>query len=140
MPPQPATKAGIEVAVGGSIGSVLSSPDTGESELIGNVSAMVILALVFGSLIAMGTPIVTAAFALAVGLSAIGLLGHVMAVPSVAPTLATMIGLGVGIDYALFLVTKHLDQLGDGMEVEAVDRATRSPPRAARSSSRAARW
>ena len=114
----PATKAGIEVAVGGSIGSVLSSPDTGESELIGNVSAMVILALVFGSLIAMGTPIITAAFALAVGLSAIGLLGHVMAVPSVAPTLATMIGLGVGIDYALFLVTKHLDQLGEGMEVE----------------------
>ena len=52
------------------------------------------------------------------GLSAIGLLGHVMAVPSVAPTLATMIGLGVGIDYALFLVTKHLDQLGEGMEVE----------------------
>ena len=97
---------------------MLSSPDTGESELIGNVSAMVILALVFGSLIAMGTPIVTAAFALAVGLSAIGLLGHVMAVPSVAPTLATMIGLGVGIDYALFLVTKHLDQLGEGMEVE----------------------
>ena len=114
---RPATKAGIQVAVGGSIGSVLSSPDTGESELIGNVSAMVILALVFGSLIAMGTPIVTAAFALAVGLSAIGLLGHVMAVPSVAPTLATMIGLGVGIDYALFLVTKHLDQLGEGMEV-----------------------
>ena len=80
---------------------------------------MVILALVFGSLIAMGTPIVAAAFALAVGLSAIGLLGHVMAVPSVAPTLATMIGLGVGIDYSLFLVTKHLDQLGEGMEVEA---------------------
>ena len=86
MPREPATKAGIEVAVGGSIGSVLSSPDTGESELIGNVSAMVILALVFGSLIAMGTPIVTAVVALSIGLSAIGLLGHVIAIPSVAPT------------------------------------------------------
>jgi uncharacterized membrane protein YdfJ with MMPL/SSD domain len=113
----PARKAGIQVAVGGSIGSVLSAPDTKQSTILGNVAAMVILALVFGSLIAMGTPILTSAIALTVGLSVIGLLGHAMAIPSFAPTLALMIGLGVGIDYALFLVTRHLDQLEQGVEV-----------------------
>jgi uncharacterized membrane protein YdfJ with MMPL/SSD domain len=123
----PARKAGIQVAVGGSIGSVLSTPDTKESTILGNVAAMVILTLVFGSLIAMGTPILTAAIALTVGLSAIGLLGHAMAVPSVAPTLALMIGLGVGIDYALFLVTKHLDQLEEGIDAhESIARAVSS--------------
>jgi uncharacterized membrane protein YdfJ with MMPL/SSD domain len=123
----PARKAGIHVAVGGSIGSVLSTPDTKTSEVLGNISAMVILALVFGSLVAMGTPIVTAVIALAIGISSIGLLGHATSIPSVAPTLATMIGLGVGIDYSLFLVTKHLELLGDGVEVrESIARAVSS--------------
>jgi uncharacterized membrane protein YdfJ with MMPL/SSD domain len=123
----PARKAGIEVAVGGSIGGVLSTPETKESEIIGNIAAMVILALVFGSLVAMGTPIVTAIIALSIGLSLIGMLGHAIAIPSVAPTLATMIGLGVGIDYALFLVTKHLEQLQEGVEVkESIARAVAS--------------
>ena len=124
---EPARKAGIEVAVGGSIGGVLSTPETTQSEIIGNISAMVILALVFGSLVAMGTPILTAIVALSIGLSAVGLLGHAIAIPSVAPTLATMIGLGVGIDYALFLVTTHLDQLREGVEVkESIARAVAS--------------
>ena len=57
----------------------------------------------------------------------IGLLGHFMAIPSVAPTLATMIGLGVGIDYALFLVTTHLDHLDEGVEVkESIARSVAS--------------
>ncbi|MGZ8629516.1 MAG: MMPL family transporter, partial [Actinomycetota bacterium] len=80
-------------------------------------SAMVILALVFGSLVAMGLPIVSAAIGLAISTSVIGLMGHLSSVPTVAPTLATMIGLGVGIDYALFLMTKHKEQLDDGVEV-----------------------
>jgi uncharacterized membrane protein YdfJ with MMPL/SSD domain len=123
----PARKAGIQVAVGGSIGSVLSSPDTKTSQLLGNIGAMVILALVFGSLIAMGTPIVTASIALAIATSVIGLLGHVISISSVAPTLAIMIGLGVGIDYSLFLVTKHLEQLDEGVEVrESIARAVSS--------------
>jgi uncharacterized membrane protein YdfJ with MMPL/SSD domain len=115
---EPARKAGIQVAVGGSIGGVLSTPDTKQSEILGNLAAMVILALVFGSLVAMGTPILTAVFALSIATSVIGLLGHFMAIPSVAPTLATMIGLGVGIDYALFLVTTHLEHLDEGVEVK----------------------
>ena len=124
---EPARKAGIDVAVGGSMGSTLSAPDTKESAILGNVAAMVILALVFGSLVAMGTPIVTAIFALSAAISVIGLLGHVVGIPSVGPTIATMIGLGVGIDYALFLVTAHLDQLGNGMEVrESIAQAVSS--------------
>ncbi len=126
-PRSPHGRAGITVAVGGQIGSVLSAPDTQASEVLGNVAAMVILALVFGSLVAMGLPIVTAAFGLAITTSVIGLLGHVWDMPSVASTLAVMIGLGVGIDYALFLITRHLDQLGAGMELrESIARSLAS--------------
>ncbi len=82
---------------------------------------MVILAFTFGTLVAMGLPIVSAAFGLVVGLSLIGLLGHVTEVPSIAPTLATMIGLGVGIDYALFLVVRYRHERDHGLETnEAV--------------------
>jgi len=66
--------------------------------------------------VAMGMPIITAVLGLATALGLIGLLGHLFDIPTVGPTLATMIGLGVGIDYALFLVTKHRDQLARGME------------------------
>ena len=124
---EPARAAGIHVAVGGPIGSELSLPDTTESERIGNIAAMVILALTFGSLIAMGLPILTAAIGLVVATSLIGLLGHLISVPTVAPTLATMIGLGVGIDYALFLVTKHKEQVESGMETRrSIGRAVSS--------------
>ena len=81
---RPARAAGIHVAVGGTVGSVLSAPDTKTSQLLGNLSAAVILALVFGSLVAMGLPIVNAAIGLAITTSVIGLLGHVWSVPTVA--------------------------------------------------------
>src|SRR5512134_2256812 len=71
---EPAHDAGIQVAVGGPIGSELSQPDTSTSERMGNIAAMVILALVFGSLVAMGLPILSAAIGLAVATSLIGLL------------------------------------------------------------------
>jgi uncharacterized membrane protein YdfJ with MMPL/SSD domain len=77
---------------------------------------MLILALTFGSLVAMGMPIITAVLGLATALGLIGLLGHLLNIPTVGPTLATMIGLGVGIDYALFLVTKHRDQMAHGVD------------------------
>ena len=113
----PARAAGLQVAAGGPIGSTLSQPATESSEIVGIVAAMVILTLVFGSLVAMGMPILTAVIGLSVGLSAIGLLGHLFNVPSVAPTLATMIGLGVGIDYALFIVNRHRENLRGGVDV-----------------------
>jgi uncharacterized membrane protein YdfJ with MMPL/SSD domain len=110
-----ADAADMQMAVGGPVGSELSKPETESSELVGIIVAMIILTLAFGSVVAMGMPIIAAILGLAGALAVIGLMGHVIAVPVIAPTLATMIGLGVGIDYALFLVTRHRDQLRGGM-------------------------
>jgi uncharacterized membrane protein YdfJ with MMPL/SSD domain len=113
----PGVKAGMQVAVGGSVGSELSEPKTESSEVVGLVAAMIILAFTFGTLVAMGLPIVSAVFGLGCGLALIIMLGHVVTVPTIAPTLATMIGLGVGIDYALFLVSRHRINRQQGMAV-----------------------
>ena len=120
----PATEAGITVAAGGSVGSTLSTDDSEISEVVGIVAAMIILTLVLGSLVAMGMPIITAVVGLAVALGVVGLLGHAVTIPSSGPTLATMIGLGVGIDYALFLITRHQEHLRDGLStVDSVAQA-----------------
>ena len=110
-------KGGLKVAVGGYLGQAVSKSDTESSEAIGLAAAVVILLFAFGTATAMLLPIVTAVLGLVATLSIIKLLGHLVDVPSVAPTLATMIGLGVGIDYALFIVTRHKLQLKDGMEM-----------------------
>jgi putative drug exporter of the RND superfamily len=102
---KPAEAAGLEVQTGGQLGQKVSKPSTESSELIGIIAAMVILIFTFGTVTAMVLPIVTAILALLTTLALVRMLGHVITVPSVAPTLATMIGLGVGIDYALFNVT-----------------------------------
>jgi RND superfamily putative drug exporter len=111
-----AKAAGLEVETGGQLGQKVSKPSTESSELIGIIAAMVILSLTFGTVVAMLLPILNAIVALMTTLAVIRLLGHVMSVPTVAPTLATMIGLGVGIDYALFIVTRHFRGLGEGLE------------------------
>jgi RND superfamily putative drug exporter len=121
----PAEEAGLKVSIGAYVGSQLSKPDTGASDAIGIAAAIVILLFAFGTATAMVLPIFSAILGLACSLSIIRLLEHVVQVPSVASTLATMIGLGVGIDYALFIVTRHKLQLGDGMEMrESIARAT----------------
>jgi putative drug exporter of the RND superfamily len=121
----PAERAGLKVAVGGYVGQELSKPDTGASDKIGILAACLILLLVFGSAVAMGLPIVTAVLGLLCGLSVVTLLSHLADIPTTAPTLATMIGLAVGIDYSLFIVTKHRTQVSEGMEVhESIGRAT----------------
>jgi putative drug exporter of the RND superfamily len=111
----PAKRAGLEVETGGQLGQKVSKPSTESSELIGIIAAMVILTLAFGTIVSMLLPILNAILALLTSLAIIRLLGHVTTVPSVAPTLATMIGLGVGIDYALFIVTRHFRGLQDGL-------------------------
>ena len=122
---KPAEEAGLKVSVGAYVGQALSKPDTGASDAIGIAAAIVILLFAFGTATAMVLPIFSAILGLACSLSIIRLLEHVVQVPSVASTLATMIGLGVGIDYALFIVTRHKLQLDDGMELqESVARAT----------------
>ena len=109
---------------GGQLGAKVSTPSTETSELIGIIAAMVILTLTFGTVVAMLLPIVTAILALASTLSVITILSHAITVSTVAPTLATMIGLGVGIDYALFIVTRHFRGLGDGLDLrESIARA-----------------
>ncbi len=114
----PGVKAGMQVAVGGPVGSKLSPPNTESSEVVGIAAAMIILAFTFGTLVAMGLPVVSAVLGLLMGLSLIVILGHAATVPSIAPTLATMIGLGVGIDYALFLVSRHRANRRKGMEMD----------------------
>jgi RND superfamily putative drug exporter len=122
---QPARAAGLDTAVGSYVGQQLSKPSTEVSEAIGLTAAVIILLFAFGTATAMMLPIVSALIGLACALSIIRLLEHVLQVPGVASTLATMIGLGVGIDYALFIVTRHKLQLADGMELhESISRAT----------------
>jgi RND superfamily putative drug exporter len=120
----PAKAAGLEVETGGQLGQKVSKPSTESSELIGIIAAMVILTFTFGTVVSMLMPILTAILALLSSLAIIRLLSHVATVPSVAPTLATMIGLGVGIDYALFIVTRHFRGLKNGLELhESIARA-----------------
>jgi RND superfamily putative drug exporter len=115
---QPARDAGMKTAVGGYVGQKLSKPATEVSEAIGLGAAVIILLFAFGTATAMALPIITAILGLVSTLSIIRLVEQLIQVPSVSPTLATMIGLGVGIDYALFIVTRHKLQMRDGMEIQ----------------------
>jgi RND superfamily putative drug exporter len=120
----PAKGSSVQVEAGGQLGTKISKPETHTSELIGIAAAMLILILVFGTVTAMVLPIAVAIFGLMTGLSIVSLLGHVVAVPDVAPTVATMIGLGVGIDYSLFIVTRARAARHQGMSVpEAIGHA-----------------
>ena len=114
----PARAAGVQVEFGGELPTVLKEESTGPSEAIGVIAALIILLITFRSLIAMALPLVTALTGLLTGLSVIGLLGGWIDIPSVAPKLGTMIGLGVGIDYALFILSRHRDNLAAGMDID----------------------
>jgi putative drug exporter of the RND superfamily len=128
---QGASGEGLEVQLGGQPIEEAKEENEGASEGIGLLAAIVILLLAFGSVVAMGLPIITALFALGVGLSLVTLGTHVFSTASFAPFLAIMIGLGVGIDYALFIVTRFRNNLDEGMEpregaINAVDTAGRA--------------
>jgi putative drug exporter of the RND superfamily len=81
------------------------------SEVIGVLAAIVVLLIAFGSLIAMGLPIVTALIGIGVSAVGIGVLANFLSTPDFAPQVAAMIGIGVGIDYALFIVTRYRNAL-----------------------------
>ncbi len=119
---------GLNVEVGG---AALSEFEPPESELIGVAFAIVILILAFGSVLAMGLPIGVALFGVGIGVGTITLLTNVMTIPDFATTLGAMIGLGVGIDYALFIVTRYREGTRAGMDkrtavVTAIDTAGRA--------------
>src|SRR3954449_8468663 len=106
---------GLRVELGGSgIQQASQQPGGGPSEFIGFVAAAVVLAIAFGSLWATLLPLFTAVLALGCGLSLTGLLAHVIDIATFSPTLATLIGLGVGIDYSLFVVTRHRNAITAG--------------------------
>jgi putative drug exporter of the RND superfamily len=109
---------GFTVEFGGSPISKVQKFAFGAAEGIGILAAVVILLLAFGSVIAMGLPILTALFGVAISFAVIDFLSHGINMPTFAQELAAMIGIGVGIDYALFVVTRFRQGLHDGMEPE----------------------
>src|SRR5271167_1510614 len=101
-----AGQPGLQVELGGQAIEATEQAGFGLSTAVGLLAAIVVLLLTFGSLIAMGLPIVTALFGLGTGLSVIALFTHVVDTPNFSSELAAMIGLGVGIDYSLFILTR----------------------------------
>src|SRR4051812_33343036 len=127
---QAAETPNLQVELGGQAIEVANPQGTGGTAP-GFLAAAVVLFLVFGSLLAMLLPLLTAGFALGTGIAAIGLLSHVIATPQFSSELSLLIGLGVGVDYALFIVTRHRQGLLRGRSVEeaavdAVDTAGRA--------------
>ncbi|HZP29672.1 MAG TPA: MMPL family transporter [Acidimicrobiia bacterium] len=114
----PATSAGLDVQFGGPLVDYANVDHTDPGDAVGLLISVFILLIAFGSFVAAGLPIGTALFGLAVGISGITLLAAVTDVGTVAPDLGTMIGLGVGIDYSLFIVTRHRENLRDGMPID----------------------
>ncbi len=106
---------GMEVEYGGDLFAEFELP---ESEIYGLIAAVIILILAFGSVLAMGLPIGTALFGLGVASALVSLLSQMIAMPDFTTAMVAMIGIGVGIDYALFIVTRYRDNLHAGAEVD----------------------
>jgi len=118
---------GLTLSLGGDVVDLAETPYGGPTEGIGVAAAAFVLLIAFGSLLAMGLPVVTALFGIGSGLSLIALLGHIFPAPSFSSIIASLIGLGVGIDYALFIVTRFREALRG----ERADRGPGRPARAA---------
>ncbi|MEU9460375.1 MMPL family transporter [Streptomyces sp. NPDC058322] len=111
-----AQKSGMTVEIGGD--ALMVIPETGVTEIIGVAIAAIVLVITFGSLIAAGLPLLTALIGVGIGVSTITALANVLDLGSTTSTLAMMIGLAVGIDYALFIVSRYRAELADGRERE----------------------
>jgi RND superfamily putative drug exporter len=117
-------ESSLTLETGGDLFFAFEEAPTGLGEVAGIVVAMIVLLIAFGSFVAMGLPIGMALFGLAIGATSMKLVTYLIDIPAWAPQLAAMVGLGVGIDYALFLVTRHREHLALGMPVaEAAGRA-----------------
>ncbi|HET7351289.1 MAG TPA: MMPL family transporter [Marmoricola sp.] len=118
-----ARDAGVQVEFDTGLGYA-GAQAGGSSEMIGVLVAVVVLAVAFGSIVAMGLPIGVALLAIMVGTSGLSILAGIVPVPEIANVVGLMLGLGVGIDYALFVLSRHRQNLESGMPVaEAVGRA-----------------
>ncbi|MEU9114381.1 MMPL family transporter [Streptomyces sp. NPDC048483] len=129
---QPLRSAGVQVEYGGPLGELARpKPDDRVSEAIGFGVAILVLLAGFGSVLAAGVPLLTALIGVICGLGVLGLIAAAFTFATVSPTLATMIGLGVGIDYALFLITRHRQNVMDGIDpVTSAGRANATSGRA----------
>jgi putative drug exporter of the RND superfamily len=110
---------GLQVAAGGAVAQQAERSGPGQATTVGVIAALVILLLTFGSLLAAGMPLITAGLGLVTGVGLIGLMTHAVSTTDIAPQLALMIGLGVGIDYALFIVTRFRQAYAAHADVEA---------------------
>ncbi|MGW7277226.1 MMPL family transporter [Streptomyces sp. NPDC054844] len=113
---QQARDAGLTVEVGGD--ALQAVPHTGATEVIGIAVAAVVLVITFGSLVAAGLPLLTALIGVGIGVSSITALASALELGSTTSILAMMIGLAVGIDYALFIVSRYRAELAEGRERE----------------------
>ncbi|MFG5724041.1 MMPL family transporter [Streptomyces murinus] len=113
---QQARASGLTVEIGGD--ALTAMPEEGAGELIGIGIAAVVLVITFGSLLAAGLPLLTALIGVGIGVSSITALASVLDLGSTTSTLAMMIGLAVGIDYALFIVSRYRAELAEGRERE----------------------
>ncbi len=113
---QAAAHRGFQVELGGSPISAAATAAPGPSEGIGITAAILIMLLAFGSVVAMGLPVITALAGLGIGIALLELLTHVLTVPNFSPEMAAMIGIGVGIDYALFIVTRYRQGIFEGRD------------------------
>jgi RND superfamily putative drug exporter len=111
-----ARESGLTVEIGGD--ALQTVPETGAGEIIGVIVAGVVLVITFGSLVAAGLPLLTALIGVGIGVSAITALASTLDLGSTTSTLAMMIGLAVGIDYALFIVSRYRAELAEGRERE----------------------
>src|SRR5580700_6729440 len=108
----------VTFSLGGDVVDLAETPYGGPDNGIGVGAAMLVLLIAFGSLLAMGLPVATALFGIGGGLSLIALLGHIFPAPSFSPIVAALIGLGVGVDYALFILTRFRTELRGGQTAE----------------------
>jgi len=121
---EPLRDAGLQAELGGELPSGAESTMKGTGELVGVIAALVILVIAFGSVVAAGLPLAVALMGLAIGSAGVTVLAGITDVSTIAPTISTMVGLGVGIDYALLLVNRHVEFLGQGLDKrEAAGRA-----------------
>jgi putative drug exporter of the RND superfamily len=111
---QAEARPGFQIALGGTPISAAVTAAPGPSEGIGITAALIIMLLAFGSVVAMGLPVITALAGLGVGVALLELLTHLFVVPNFSPEMAAMIGIGVGIDYALFIVTRYRQGIFEG--------------------------
>jgi RND superfamily putative drug exporter len=114
-----AESPGLQIEFGGQVTEQAEQQPPGQSTAAGLLAAIVILLIAFGSVLAMGLPIMTALFGIGIGTSLILLLANFLAVPDFTTEVAAMIGLGVGIDYSLFIVTRYRRGLREGLDPEA---------------------